>query len=207
MRPKNEDVRKAILAAATELFAKGGYVTTTMSGIARKGGMSTANLYVYYKSKLAIMLEIYEPWLKQQILELEERVAAQGNTHDKILCLVRGILDDIPNDKEGYTRALVQALSISGPPEDYSPDLLRWVEERILSILSGIDRLDRSGLDLHAVAYMLMLIFDGVGLRRDLPPQPVLSSAMQEALVSMLLAHANLADAGSAARHASELAK
>ncbi|WP_157982017.1 TetR/AcrR family transcriptional regulator [Oceanicella sp. SM1341] len=188
MRPKSDDVRKAILAAATELFTRDGYAATTMSRIARTGGMSTSNLYVYYPSKLAIMLEIYEPWLKEQVSALEARVAAEEGAEAKLRCLVRGILEDIPADPDGYTRALVQAVSVTGPPDGYTSDLLRWAEGRILEILNQVGDFGRAGVSPEAISYMLMLIFDGVGLRRDLPPRPELSARLHEAMVSLLLA-------------------
>lgn len=187
MRPKNDQVREALLRSAKNLFARKGYATTTMSSIAKEGGMSTSNLYCYYDSKLAIMLEIYEPWLKRQVLALEKRVAAKSGAEAKIRRLVRGILDDIANDHEGYTRALVQALSISDPSKEYNAELLLWVEQRIQKTLSQAANFERSGLDLEAVSHMLMLMFDGVGLRRNLPPRPKQSAAMQEMLISMLL--------------------
>lgn len=188
MRPKNDDVRKAILAASTELFAREGYANTTMSRIAKTGGMSTSNLYVYYKSKLAIILEIYEPWMKEQIDALEERMAATDGTEAKIRRLVDGIVDEIPNDRGGYTRALVQALSVAVPAEEYDAKLLLWIEKRIAKILGTIAGFERADIDLGAVSYMMMLVFDGVGLRRDLPPRPEVNHAMKQALVTMLLA-------------------
>ena len=52
---KKAAVLEAIKAAAFELFAQQGYGATSMPGIARAAGISTANVYVYFGSKLAVL--------------------------------------------------------------------------------------------------------------------------------------------------------
>ena len=53
---KKPQSRAAILDAAQRLFRRQSYHTTTLAQIARAAGMSTANLYVYFDSKLKILL-------------------------------------------------------------------------------------------------------------------------------------------------------
>ncbi|MEM6533621.1 MAG: TetR/AcrR family transcriptional regulator [Myxococcota bacterium] len=51
MQVKKEEVRKAILAAATEEFLAKGFLGTSMREIARKAGCSLSNLYNYFENK------------------------------------------------------------------------------------------------------------------------------------------------------------
>lgn len=50
----SEDIRQAILQAATERFTQFGYNKTTMAEIARDCNMSAGNLYRYFDNKLDI---------------------------------------------------------------------------------------------------------------------------------------------------------
>ena len=51
MRVKTDDKRRAILAAALELFREIGYERASMSKISEKIGGSKSTLYNYFKSK------------------------------------------------------------------------------------------------------------------------------------------------------------
>lgn len=58
--PGYDQQRQAILAAAARLFARSGYVGTSMNQIAEAAGLSKASLYHYYRDKYAILVEITE---------------------------------------------------------------------------------------------------------------------------------------------------
>lgn len=47
--------RERIIAAATELFSRDGYLSTTMGGIAAKAGVAVQTLYLAYGSKVGIL--------------------------------------------------------------------------------------------------------------------------------------------------------
>ena len=69
---KKIEIKQAILDAAYELFSKHGYSDTNITDIARSAGVAPANVYVYFRSKLAILFSIYEPWLIKQFDDLEK---------------------------------------------------------------------------------------------------------------------------------------
>jgi AcrR family transcriptional regulator len=52
---RQPDTKLRILAIAAELFARQGYTATTIAGIARELGTTTAALYYHFPSKLAIL--------------------------------------------------------------------------------------------------------------------------------------------------------
>ena len=58
--PGYDAQRQAILAAAARLFARSGYVGTSMNQIAEAAGLSKPSLYHYYRDKYAILVEIAE---------------------------------------------------------------------------------------------------------------------------------------------------
>ena len=57
---KKGDVHAAILAAAFAQFSARGYSETSIPAIAAAAGISTANVYRYFPSKLAILYTLYE---------------------------------------------------------------------------------------------------------------------------------------------------
>ena len=62
-RPRSagyDDQREAILAQAARLFAKRGYVGTSMNQVAQACGLSKATLYHYYKDKYSLLVSIAE---------------------------------------------------------------------------------------------------------------------------------------------------
>ena len=71
---KKDDVRGAILTAAFAKFSSKGYSVTTIPAIAAAAGISTANVYRYFPSKLAILYTLYEPWLVERLDRLEARL-------------------------------------------------------------------------------------------------------------------------------------
>jgi AcrR family transcriptional regulator len=54
--------RDQIIAAATECFARSGYHVTTMADIAEAAGVSKGTPYLYFPSKEALFIALYEEW-------------------------------------------------------------------------------------------------------------------------------------------------
>jgi len=61
-----EDTRAArrdqIIAAALACFARAGYHATTMADVAAQAGVSKGTPYLYFRSKEALFLALYEEW-------------------------------------------------------------------------------------------------------------------------------------------------
>ena len=77
---KKEAVRDAILKAAFDLFSRQGYEGTALSRIATEAGVSTANVYVYFASKLDVLYALYDPWLRKRLTRLGKDLA---RVHEK----------------------------------------------------------------------------------------------------------------------------
>lgn len=80
MQVKKEEVRKAILAAATEEFLAKGFLGTSMREIARKAGCSLSNLYNYFENKDDLFQAILSPTtnaIDEMFDRIEEGVPAK----------------------------------------------------------------------------------------------------------------------------------
>jgi AcrR family transcriptional regulator len=74
--PGYDDQRDLILARAAELFARRGYVGTSMNQVADACGLSKATLYHYYRDKYALLVSIAEGHVVQ-LQSLVDAVLAQ----------------------------------------------------------------------------------------------------------------------------------
>lgn len=168
MRVKRDSVREAILASAVRHFSSEGFLRATISAIAKDARTAASNVYVYFPSKLDLALTVFEPWLKKEMLKLERAVRREKTAEGKIRRLVDGLLRRIPEDQAGHTTTLVQALSTARPSDRYNPDLLHWTEDKVARILRGALGDVISETESASLSRALMLIFDGVALRRNL---------------------------------------
>ncbi|WP_158970408.1 TetR/AcrR family transcriptional regulator [Chachezhania sediminis] len=171
-RPKSEQVRQAILDAAHQLFMEKGYTATTIGAIARQAGTAQSNVYVYFQSKFDIGFAVFDPWMRQKVTELEEKVGSVSDPQDRLHTLVEGLLHGIASDPSGQTMTLVQVLATVKPSDEYDPELLMWTLERIREMIGDILP-GASPAEHDVLTQALMLSFDGIALRQNLRREEV----------------------------------
>src|SRR4051812_16449701 len=93
---KKEDVRDAILGAAFDLFSERGYIETSIPAIARGAGISTANVYVYFDSKIDILFTLYAPWLDERLERLGRSLARVAQPQERVKKLLLALWRDLP---------------------------------------------------------------------------------------------------------------
>jgi len=168
---KKAESREAILAAAFDLFATRGYGATTLSAIASSAGMSTANVYIYFASKLEILYAIYTPWMQARLAELEASLCATADPQKRLRRLLQTLWHDIPAEQNGFAINMMQAISTVAPDDGYKPTLLQWMEERLAVMLGALlPPSKRRGTDTVALAHLLVMAFDGFIIFRHLAP-------------------------------------
>lgn len=72
MRTKEGNKEKDIIEAAVKVFAEYGYHNAKISKIAEVANVATGSVYVYYKNKEAILLEIFEQIWQPLYLEVKK---------------------------------------------------------------------------------------------------------------------------------------
>ena len=189
-RPKSEQVRKAIMDAAKQLFMEKGYIATTISSIARSAGTSQSNVYVYFDSKFEIAFAVFDPWLRAKLAELEAHVTAQKTPEEMLRALIQGLINGIAADRSGQTLTLVQALATAKSGDEYNPDLLIWTMSRIHHMI-GSALPDINPVEREALTHSLMLAFDGIALRQNLRRSELEDSLSVNALYMMVQAIVN----------------
>ena len=85
--PENESVRQRLLTAATDLFTRKGYATTTVREIVGAAGVTKPVLYYYFRNKEGIYLEL----MREAFARLEELIddsaGDRGSATQKLLRL------------------------------------------------------------------------------------------------------------------------
>ena len=190
---KKEDVRDAILASSFELFRDHGYNETTIPAIARAAGISTANVYVYFKSKLDILFTIYEPWLTERLDRLERSLRRVKSPDKKLQRLLVAVWSELPQEANGFANNVIQALSTSARNEGYSPHLRQVFQSRVAGWIA--DCLGLNVRDSEAIAGVVLMAFDGFAINVHLA-HGLACDARTVRLVSNALGSARVETAG-----------
>ena len=181
---KKAEIRDAILKSAFRLFKRKGYTVTTTAQIAAGANVSESNLYIYFGSKFEILFELCDPWMRKRITVLEENVRPRRRLQTILTVLWR----DMPNEDNGFANNLMQALATNARQEGYRPDLLRWIEEHvetlIMDCLIGPRRTQVAG---GGLAHLLIMSQDGFILNRHLNADSACPDATVNLVCDLLL--------------------
>ena len=181
---KKEGVREAIQAAAFELFCDLGYSETSIPAIARAAGISTANVYVYFKSKLDILFRVYEPWLQDRLDRLERSLRRLKTPEKRLQRLLLAIWGELPQEANGFANNVIQALSTSGRGEGYSPRLRQLFQQRVAGWLQECTAL--SATENASLAGVILMAFDGFAINVHLEHGLACDARMVRMLLGVL---------------------
>lgn len=159
---KKSKVREAILSSAFTLFRERGYTATTLAAIASRAGIATASLYVYFDSKLAILFEIYRPWLEAHFERLEQRLAQVTDRRRRLELILTTFWSEIPAAENGFANNLMQAFADVEAPETYNTGVLELLKTRLSALLADSLPPERGALVRDdRLVHLLFMAFDG----------------------------------------------
>ncbi|MEQ8442667.1 MAG: TetR/AcrR family transcriptional regulator [Alphaproteobacteria bacterium] len=190
VQTKKEDVRQSILAAARELIEKKGYHGASMVQIAKAAGMSPANIYVYFSSKLDVLFAIYDPWLRARLIQLQKDVKSIPDRSERLRFILRTLWNDIPSEENCFANNLMQALSTATPSDEYSRDLLHWSERKISEMISDALPDDRKYLMAdRSLTHVVFMAFDGFAMNHKLNGPSKRIDQSLDLMVELLTGH------------------
>lgn len=185
---KKTEIRDAILKAAFDLFAKQGYTKTTLPQIAKGAKTSTANVYVYFGSKLEILYAIYDPWIRKRFQRLDKELQAIPEPLERLRKLLQTYWRDIPAENKGFANNIIQAISTSSPEDRYRPDLLEWMEGELRRLVLDCLPPSRRHIVLESgMSHLLVMAFDGFILYHHLDRRRPCDDQTIDLLCRMLL--------------------
>ena len=98
---RKEAKRQRILDAAIVEIARHGYYGTTVATIAGRAGVADGTIYLYFKSKEAILVSIFERAMQRFIDEAQEIVAdAEAGAEEKLRRLIELHLTLLGSDRD-----------------------------------------------------------------------------------------------------------
>jgi AcrR family transcriptional regulator len=168
---KQTDRRAEILDAAERCFARSGFHRASMQDICGEAAMSPGNLYRYFPSKEALIAGICERnradavasfALVDQAPDFFQGLAELGRHH---------LVDR--TDAEVGLCAEIMAESRRHPEiAKLYQGIEKDIRDRIAAMLTGAAERGeiRTGLDMDAVASVLMVLGDGMSWRRSVDP-------------------------------------
>lgn len=171
---KKAEVREAILDAATRLFVKKGFVGTSTNDIGQFARVAPSAIYTYFDSKLDLFYQIFSPWLKARLDQLERDLEQIDSHREKVRRIVEAIWHDIPQEDNCFANNLMQAVSTATPADHYSGALLESCERRVATMLKVAEPEPLHASHHYAsMAHILFMSFNGfvagayLGVRMD----------------------------------------
>ncbi len=133
-----EETRACIVTSARELFRQFGYAKTAMQDIARASGMSAANLYRFYESKLAIGCAVVVAERASLLAACDAAVATAGpDVADRLIALFHTNIDTVRRKMKRMPMLFELDLAVAREQQKLRGELLDLIEARIVAILTA----------------------------------------------------------------------
>jgi hypothetical protein len=131
---------------------------------------------------------IYDPWLRARFERLEVELAAVRSPRLRLKRLLTALWRDIPAEENGFLNNIMQAISATNPKEGYRSTLVRWLEERIETLVADALPPERKARFRKArIAHVIIMAFDGFAIHRHLHPHERPVDDQTIAAVAMML--------------------
>lgn len=145
-KPKGEGHfrRGEILAAAEKIFVECGYEGATIRKIADEVGVSSTALYMHFKDKSEILLEICQGSFRELIEKSRDMAAAPGDPAEKVRFMLRAYAEFGLQHPNAYSLVMCQR-PISANPDgvDLTQAMGRQVFEVFLSVVNEVSTTGR----------------------------------------------------------------
>ncbi len=192
-RPNVSEERKnQILEAAIAVFARLGFHQSRMDDIASQAGLSKGALYLYYKSKDAIVAALLRYFFTQQFKQLQTFVEAeeQGSVTQQVLTLTRQLVQAM----QWISRMMPIAFefyALAGRDQEVRQFLKQYYQDyrRELTRLigRGIEQGEFQAVDAQAAATSLVALYEGLALLFFVDPEAAGWAEQVEMSVRFLL--------------------
>lgn len=186
----SEERQKQILEAAITEFAQHGFQATRMEDIARTAGLSKGAVYLYYKSKDAIISALLRTLFAWELRGARAIVDTQDSATDRLLAMTRMFADELdrlavamPIFLEFYVVAFRQPSvreHLSQMYEEFRSPLASLIQQ-------GIEHGEFRVVDPDEVAFTWIALLEGLTLLWVVNPHQISWREQAEAAVHLLL--------------------
>ena len=135
MRDKTNDKYQRILEASVNVFADHGFHQSTVSQIAKKAGVADGTIYLYFKNKEDILVQIFNYKTKQIFERFREVVDSADNPIEKLRNLIRRHLQEFQQDRNLAVVYLAETRQINRVMEDQIKIMSKMYFDLVAEIL------------------------------------------------------------------------
>ncbi len=135
MRDKTNDKYQRILEASVNVFADHGFHQSTVSQIAKKAGVADGTIYLYFKNKEDILVQIFNYKTKQIFERFREVVDSADNPIEKLRSLIRRHLQEFQQDRNLAVVYLAETRQINRVMEDQIKIMSKMYFDLVAEIL------------------------------------------------------------------------
>ena len=94
------DKRPVILEAATHVFAERGFFTAQVADIARRAGIASGTVYLYFKSKDDLLTSLFDRTMQEAIRDGRDALASVVDPVDRLRRIARMHLERLGRDRD-----------------------------------------------------------------------------------------------------------
>ena len=188
----SEERKNQILEAALAVFARLGFHESRMDDIASQAGLSKAALYLYYKSKDAIIAALLKHFFALEFQQMQGLIAAnqEQTASEQLLLLTRKLAEAFQWMRQMMPIAF-EFYAIAGRNQEVRQFLQAYFREyrELLSglIQRGIEQGEFRAVSAEATAITLTALFEGLALLFFVDPQAVPWADEVETSIRLLL--------------------
>lgn len=162
---KKAHVREKLVQSTYALFRRNGYSHCSMADIAAEAGVSVANIYVYFPSKLHLCYEVYAPVIRSRLQELETTARHILDPRERLRFVLLTIWRDIPQENNGFARSFMEAIATASMNVEKPHEPLQWCVNFVHKIIMGcIAPERRSRFSDNTISYVAWMAFDGFAI-------------------------------------------
>jgi AcrR family transcriptional regulator len=150
--------------------------------------VSKANIYVYFRSKFAILYAVFEPWFRSRIEALEESASRIADPRERLRHICFTLWRDIPAEDNGFANNMMQAISMAWKEGGYDRSLLLWSEHKVTEMIKAVLPPDRvAAVEQEFLAHLIFMAFDGFVLNHRIVGPSRRINGIVEMMVDFLL--------------------
>jgi TetR/AcrR family transcriptional regulator len=160
-----------IAQAAKEVFAESGYQGATLEEIAQRAGMSKATIYIYYKNKDDLFLQVVEELVNSAMAITAQEATTARAPIEKLYAMVRSKMEFYEHERDFFRIYLNEKHGLEVAPKDPHKRALRemylqGIQTLAKVIQEGIDAGVLRPLDSRRLAFFLQEMMNTVHVHR-----------------------------------------
>ncbi len=191
----SEERRNQILEAALNVFARKGFDEARMEDIATASGVSKGGLYLYYKSKDALIEALLRSMFTFELHGLQARLKQDESATARILWMAHA-MTSLMERMSAALPVMLEFYAIAARRESvrvFFGEALQQFSAQFADIIrQGIEQGEFREVDADAAAFSLIALYEGIALLWFMTPRAIPKGYGEEAarlLLDGLSAH------------------